>query len=261
MAIARSPCHGCARRQLVLRRGGLCLQTVSLPERQCTLPPIFRRALCCACVVAPAGASPCRRAPPGRLMISRTARGGHRRCHLRQNGVVAGIGNGRFDPDGSVTRADGRHPFNYAQQAISARADLGVPGCRQRVWLGAGCARVNKCIRSPARCAARRRFSTSGSASRPGRHDPRGLRRARGQRLILFSYIPGAMGRHAPASLFGCIGHLPYAEQKNVEFSKFAVDICARSFYTEPSIFHQNRSNIMNRNYYFAYAYYFTMTI
>ena len=69
-----------------------------------------------------------------------------------ENGVVAGIGNGRFDPDGSVTREQTAVIlFNYAQSKgydVSARADLlGVPGCRQRVRLGAGCARVGQCIR------------------------------------------------------------------------------------------------------------------
>ena len=45
-----------------------------------------------------------------------------------ENGVVAGIGNGRFDPDGSVTREQTAVIlFNYAQSKgydVSARADL-----------------------------------------------------------------------------------------------------------------------------------------
>ena len=47
-----------------------------------------------------------------------------------ENGVVAGIGNGRFDPDGSVTREQTAVIlFNYAQSKgydVSARADLSV---------------------------------------------------------------------------------------------------------------------------------------
>lgn len=55
-----------------------------------------------------------------------------------ENGVVAGIGNGCFDPSGAVTREQTAVIlFNYAQSKgydVSARArPLGLPGRRQRV--------------------------------------------------------------------------------------------------------------------------------
>ena len=188
-------------------------------------------------------ASP-RRRHPTRLWMCRTARGPPTRSPGRQKTAWSPVSA----MAASILTAPSREQtavilYNYAHSkglATSARA----PTSRRS--------------RMPAACLAGRRMRSPGPMppassrhgarhaddprpagqclARTGRHDPHGLRRARGQRLILFSQYPRRMGRHAaPLFNFFAYGHLKDAMQKKMEFRKFAVDISPRSFILKPS--------------------------